>query len=121
MNKYRERNVSIFYTKIKEQITQQSPLRIDKKCEQLPSIDNQNEKEQTEKASTPPKKKAAHKTKEGSSSRSSRQPTTTKNCLSARIKRKYPAPQPAANRKKAPALPPTTQQKTSTASTQQPT
>ena len=44
----------IFYIKIKEQITQQSTLKIDKKCEHLLSSDNPK-KEQTEEATTAPK------------------------------------------------------------------
>ena len=44
MNKYKKKIVCIFYTKIKEQIKQKSTLKIDKKCEHLPSTNNQNKK-----------------------------------------------------------------------------
>ena len=62
MNKYKKNIVCIFYTKIKEQIKKQLTLRIDKKCEHLPSNNNQNKKEHTEKSSIPPKKQAAQRT-----------------------------------------------------------
>ena len=94
MDKYKKTVVCIFYTKIKEQIKQKSTLKIDKKCEHLPSTNNQNKKNiQKNSASLQKSKQRKEQIK---SQHLSQHPTTNKNQAlpcSAATKRKYPAPQ----------------------------